>query len=58
MKNEIGRRLHRVAIKSDKNNIICRFSKLCETAENCSRCNKFFLKCNIYGKLNSEFQGI
>ena len=38
-------RLHRVMIKLDKKEVTCPYVIECLSAENCSRCNKFFRKC-------------
>ncbi len=48
MNLEIEKRLHRVTIKLDKNNIKCPKSKICIEAENCGRCNEFYTKCSKY----------
>ena len=48
MRDEIEKRLHRVKISLDKSEIKCPFSKKCDKAANCDRCNLFFEKCNIY----------
>ncbi len=45
VRNEIQNRLHRVMIKLDKKQITCPYAIECISAENCSRCNKFFRKC-------------
>jgi len=59
MRPEIEKRLHRVMISaSSTHDIRCNYASKCEKAQNCKRCNEFFLKCNIYMNLNSEFQGI
>ncbi len=54
MRNEIENRLHRVMIKLDKNGIICPYSVKCLNAENCSRCNEFFQKCNRFADFISK----
>ncbi|MFX1363628.1 MAG: hypothetical protein ACFFCE_09540 [Promethearchaeota archaeon] len=48
MRNNIEKRLHRVMIKLDKNNIICPIAKDCLDAENCIRCNHYFRKCGLF----------
>lgn len=48
MSLEIEKRLHRVIIKLDKNNIKCPKSKICNEAEYCGRCNEFYNKCSKY----------
>ena len=59
MRPEIEKRLHRVMIScSSTCDIKCNYAFKCDKAQNCERCNNFFVKCNIYMKLNSEFQGI
>jgi ribosomal protein L34E len=59
MRTEIEKRLHRVIIRTPStHDIRCNYSSKCDKAQNCERCNNFFLKCNNYMKLNSEFQGI
>ncbi len=59
MHPEIEKRLHRVMISASSTyDIRCNYASKCEKAQYCERCNNFFLKCNIYMKLNSEFQGI
>ena len=48
MRSEIEKRLHRVKVRLDKKDIKCPYSKHCDKAQNCSRCNKFYGKCSIY----------
>ncbi|MBY9009611.1 MAG: hypothetical protein KGD74_07095 [Candidatus Lokiarchaeota archaeon] len=54
MGDEIEKRLHRVAIKLEKSEILCHFSNICMHAESSLRCNDFFLKCNTYIKLKTK----
>ena len=54
MRDEVEKRLHRVAIKLIKVEILCDVSDICIRAESCSRCNLFFLKCNTYLKLKTK----
>ena len=54
MRSEVEKRLHRVAIKLEKVEILCDFSDICVQAESCPRCNEFFLKCNTYLKLKAK----
>ena len=46
--SEIERRLHRVKIILNKDDIKCPYSKSCISAENCYRCNIYYNKCVIY----------
>lgn len=48
MRKEIEQRLHRVKITLYNENICCPYSKKCDKAENCDRCNKYFKKCSKY----------
>ena len=48
MRYEIEKRLHRVKITLDKEDINCPYSKNCDKATNCMRCNKYYLKCSKY----------
>ena len=52
MRFEVERRLHRVKISLDKENINCPHSKKCDKAANCERCNKYFEKCFLYKKFD------
>ncbi len=54
MRNNIEKRLHRVMIKLDKNNIICPKAKACLNAENCNRCNQFYRKCALFNNVISR----
>ena len=54
LSHEIERRLHRVMIKLDKNNIRCPYSKNCYSSENCSRCNLFYSKCSKFKAFNLD----
>lgn len=54
MRDEVEKRLHRVAIKLEKVEILCDFSSICIHAESCPRCNEFFLKCNPYLKFRTK----
>jgi hypothetical protein len=54
MRDEVEKRLHRVAIKLEKIEIVCDCSKICIQAESCPRCNEFFLKCNSYLELKTK----
>jgi hypothetical protein len=47
---EFEKRLHRVKIILNKDNIKCTYSKSCTSAENCYRCNIYYNKCVIYIK--------
>ena len=59
MRPEIEKRLHRVMIGvSSTHDIRCNYATKCEKAQNCERCNVYFLKCSFYRIFNSEFQGI
>lgn len=55
MREEIEKRLHRVLIKIDDNDIKCPVSQDCVGAENCQRCNKYYLKCSKYGKIKIKY---
>jgi hypothetical protein len=52
MREEVEKRLHRVAISLEKDKIICPKSKNCDHAKNTKLCNKYFKKCGIYKKDN------
>ena len=52
MREEVEKRLHRVAISLERGKIICPKSKDCEHAKNSILCNKFFEKCGIFKKQN------
>ncbi len=54
MGNEIEKRLHRVMIKIDKKGIVCPNAKDCLNAENCNRCNQFYLKCTLFNNIISR----
>ncbi|MBY9014833.1 MAG: hypothetical protein KGD68_04005 [Candidatus Lokiarchaeota archaeon] len=54
MRDEMEKRLHRVAIKLENAEILCDFSNICIHAETCPRCNEFFLKCNTFLKLKTK----
>ena len=54
MRSEVEKRLHKVAIKLEKFEILCDVSDICIHAESCPRCNEFFLKCNTYLKLKTK----
>ncbi|MHA1915662.1 MAG: hypothetical protein ACW986_09020 [Promethearchaeota archaeon] len=51
MREDIGKRLHRVRITPVKNIISCPKSKHCGYAENCTRCNIFYRKCHKFNTL-------
>ena len=54
MRPEIEKRLHRVMISgSSTHNIRCNYASYCEEAQNCERCNNFFLKCSFYKTFSS-----
>ena len=55
---EIEKRLHRVIIEPIKNDITCKFSKNCDKAENCDRCNIFFQKCFKFAYFDSVSSSI
>jgi len=48
MRYEIEKRLHRVKINLEKKDINCPYSKKCDKATNCERCNNYFKKCTLY----------
>jgi hypothetical protein len=50
MREEVEKRLHRVAISLEKDKLICPKSKNCEHAKKTKLCNKFFKKCGIFKK--------
>jgi hypothetical protein len=52
MREEVEKRLHRVAITLEKDKIICPKSRDCVHAKKIPRCNKFFEKCGIFKKQN------
>lgn len=52
MRYNVEKRLHRVMIKLDKNNISCPLAKDCIDAENCIRCNQFFRKCSLFNNIS------
>ena len=52
MREDIEKRLHRVAITLDKDNLKCPYSKQCDKAKYCKRCNVFFEKCTLFKDLN------
>lgn len=53
MRSEIEKRLHRVKIDdSSLNRIRCNYASICDKAQNCKRCNDFFLKCSEYKTFN------
>ena len=55
MRPEIEKRLHRVMISAPlTQKIRCSYASKCETAQNCERCNFFFLKCSIYANFVSQ----
>ena len=50
---DMEKRLHRVKISPiTYENIKCDHSKNCAKAENCIRCNQFYLKCSEFGKFS------
>ena len=54
MRSEIEKRLHRVKVNFILNDDIkCTQSLICDKAENCSRCNEYYLKCSEFGKFSS-----
>lgn len=54
MGNEIKKRLHRIMIKLDKKDIACPYAKQCVSAENCTRCNRFYRKCTKFTDFISD----
>lgn len=50
MRFDVEKRLHRVKIELDNENVNCPVSKECKEASNCDRCNVFYEKCVIYKK--------
>ena len=55
MRPEIEKRLHRVMISdSSTHTIRCNYASKCEKAQNCERCNFFFLKCSEYSSFVSQ----
>lgn len=54
MRSEIERRLHRVKVNLITNDKIkCSQRELCDKAENCARCNEYYMKCGEFKKFNS-----
>jgi hypothetical protein len=52
---EIEKRLHRVMTSdSPTREIRCNYASKCEKAQNCERCNVFFLKCSEYSSFVSQ----
>ena len=53
MRLEIEKRLHRVKVNpATYDEIKCTNSLKCVKAENCSRCNEYYLKCSEFGKFS------
>ncbi|MFX1375150.1 MAG: hypothetical protein ACFFA0_05005 [Promethearchaeota archaeon] len=52
---EREKRLHRVMIKLNGDNLNCPYSKYCDSSENCSRCNDFYAKCSKFKAYNSNY---
>ncbi len=55
MENNIEKRLHRVMIKLDRRDVKCLYSKYCDSAENCTRCDQFYEKCSKYNDFSQDF---
>ena len=55
MRPEFEKRLHRVMIRIfSTHDIRCNYASKCEKAQNCERCNNFFLKCNKYQNFKTK----
>ena len=48
LRDDVEKRLHRVKIAFNKIEIKCKYANQCSKAENCDRCNKFYLKCTFF----------
>lgn len=48
MRDEIEKRLHRVKITLNTDDIKCPYSHNCDKAANEKRCNEFYEKCSFY----------
>lgn len=48
MRDEVDKRLHRVKISLNTEEVDCPYSSNCKKASNEKRCNLYYKKCSLY----------